>query len=294
MEDNIANGIKRRVMKDQETLGTGLVSLIVLGVALLGDMMYIQLMHGVFPSGILFVFCIVGAFASFLSMCYLLIGKHVFFHPGIQMNFAWGLVAVDIVITALNIIDVFYGGKLGGWLNMWTYLAPCTPLIIMACVLAVHFSSPAHEGRHKEMAYADELADLERDFRLQRKRVDYRLKEQALGIIEQMATHDMHTPEEMARLAGISRGYIAESMSGLTGYALPPMSRVELKSPTVEGTLETASTQQTGSIDTSVPLVELNGRMYTVDELTKLVQAKSIDTESLPAQKGNAQKKARA
>ncbi len=211
------------------------------------------------------------------------------------MVFAWGLVGVDLIITALNIVDVFYGGKLGGWLNTWTYVAPCTPLIIMACVLVVHFSSPSHEGRHKEMQYDDELTDMEREFRLQRKRVDYRLKGQALGIIEQMATHDMHTPEEMTRLAGISRGYIAESMSGLTGYALPPMSRVELKAPTVDGTLAPATTAQTGSIDTSVPLVDIGGRMYTVDELSALVHAQaSRDTESLPAQGKGQQKKARA
>ncbi len=59
MSNTIADGIKPRVMKDHEAIGTGLVAVIVLGVALLGDMMYLQLMHGVFPTGMLFLFCVV-------------------------------------------------------------------------------------------------------------------------------------------------------------------------------------------------------------------------------------------
>jgi hypothetical protein len=283
-QKSLSEKIRHRVEQDKEHIGTGLVAIIVLGVAMLGDVMYIQLMHSIFPTGLLFVFCIVGAFASFLSMCYLLIGKHVFFHPGRQMYFAWGLVVIDLVVTGLNIIDVFYRGQLGGFLNLWPYIAPTTPLIIMAGVLVVHFSSPSHEARHKEMQYDDELADIEREFRLAQKRVDHQLKLQALNIIETMATHDMHSPEEMARLAGISRGWIASAMSNLSGYTLPPTARVDMSLPsakTVESSLRPAR------FDQATPTFTIKGKQFTVDELVKLADTllvENIDTEALPAQ----------
>ncbi len=254
----IRDTINKHMAENLKGAGTVIATVIVLGVALLGDIMYLQLMKNAFPGGIIFIFVVVGACASFLSMAYLLIGKHSFFHPGPQMWAAWGLVVLDLVITGLNIIDVFFHG-VSGILQFWDFLAPVTPLFIMAGVLVVHFLSPEHKRRHDEMIYDDKMRDMERDFTLLQKQVDLDVKRKALMMIRDMAAQDLHNPDQLAKLEGISSGFVAEAMSNLSGYILPNrvnMTQFMVAGPEPQKVLTPASNSASASIPNVVQLAD--------------------------------------
>lgn len=116
-----------------------LAVLIVLSVAAFGDVMYIAQMQKVFtkdPS--LLMFCYLGAFTSFAAVGYLLLGKSVVFAPGAQMFAAWIVFAAELLIIALNIILVFDQTHTG-FLALWAFLSPATPVFHMVGVAMIYF-----------------------------------------------------------------------------------------------------------------------------------------------------------
>jgi len=116
-----------------------LAVVIVLSVAAFGDIMYIMEMQKVFTSDpSLLLFCYLGAFTSFAAVGYLLLGKSVVFSPGGQMLAAWIVFAAELLIIALNIILVFDNTHTG-FLGLWAFLSPATPVFHMVGVAMIFF-----------------------------------------------------------------------------------------------------------------------------------------------------------
>ena len=141
----------RKATKGFSKLVAVLVILIVAG---FGDVMYLVLMSGKFPSGPLLIMCYLGAFTSFAAMGYLLMGKTIAFAPGKQMLAAWIVFAVELAMIALNLMLVFeQGSKLSDFMLAWSMIAPATPVINMIGVALIFFldEDMAEEHRDREM-----------------------------------------------------------------------------------------------------------------------------------------------
>ena len=163
-----------------------LAVIIVLSVAAFGDIMYIMEMQKVFTSDpSLLLFCYLGAFTSFAAVGYLLLGKSVVFAPGAQMLAAWIVFAAELLIIALNIILVFDNTHTG-FLGMWAFLSPATPVFHMVGVAMIYFLDPEMKEHHRDMELKSKLrqADREQEFAtamaklaVRRKHLEYTVRE---------------------------------------------------------------------------------------------------------------------
>jgi hypothetical protein len=163
-----------------------LAVIIVLSVAAFGDIMYIMEMQKVFTSDpSLLTFCYLGAFTSFMAIGYLLLGKSVVFAPGAQMFAAWIVFAAELIIIALNIILTF-DQKHTGFLAMWAFLSPATPVFHMVGVAMIYFLDPEMKERHRDMELKSRLRQLDREheyalaesrMKVKQKHLDYTVRE---------------------------------------------------------------------------------------------------------------------
>ena len=126
-----------------------LAVIIVLTVAAFGDIMYIMEMQRVFTNDqSLLIFCYLGAFTSFMAIGYLLLGKSVVFAPGAQMFAAWIVFGAELLIIALNIMLVFSKDHTG-FMAMWAFISPATPVFHMLGVAMIYFLDPEMKEAHR-------------------------------------------------------------------------------------------------------------------------------------------------
>jgi hypothetical protein len=138
--------------------------IVVLSVAAFGDVMYIVEMSKVFAGqGILLAFCYLGAFTSFMAIGYLLLGKSAVFRPGGQMLAAWIVFGAELLIIALNIMLVFNGDHTG-FMGLWAFLSPATPVFHMFGVAIIYFLDPELKEKHKDMELQAKLRQADRDY----------------------------------------------------------------------------------------------------------------------------------
>jgi hypothetical protein len=219
--------------------GKALAIGIILIVAAYGDVMYLQLMSSIFPNGgPLLVIAYLGAFTSFLSMVYMLIGKNVLFAPGKQMVLAWLVFLVELAMIALNILLIYQGPQnLSGFLGVWSVIAPTTPVLNMVGVALLYFLDEDQLERHEEKEFLSQQRRAQRHLQqaLQRARLDVQYRqiaymqerladavddESSQRIIAQ-AANDMNT----RLLSGLSgRGYVLPSPQD-TSYPRPKISK---------------------------------------------------------------------
>ena len=141
-----------------------LACVIVLSVAAFGDIMYIQEMQKIFThDASLMLFCYLGAFTSFMAIGYLLLGKSAVFGPGGQMLAAWIVFAAELIIIALNIILVFNSTHTG-FLAMWAFLSPATPVFHMVGVALIYFLDPELIEHHRDKELQSKLRQADRDY----------------------------------------------------------------------------------------------------------------------------------
>lgn len=219
---------------------------VIMGVTGLGDIMYLQLMISHFPVGLLLVFCYVGAFASFLAMGYLLIGKTNVFRPGGQMIAAWVLLFVELIMAALNMILVFTGtNHTTGFLSIWLDVAPATPVAVMFGVVIVFFLDPNLQRKHEDMETEDRIHAQEREFILLQAEADMKIRKETLKLTEQFLIEELQHPDNLDVVRGNAARMFAQMMSGFTGFNLAPRRHI------VEGSAQ--KPKETPSQDVPTP-----------------------------------------
>src|ERR1700750_47771 len=151
--------------KGMKWFGRVLAVIIILTIFAFGDIMYLQLMSGKFPSGPLMIMCYIGAFSSFLAVVYMLIGKSGLFTPGKQTVIAWVAVALELALVAMNIILVFQGtANATGFLEFWDQVATATPVVNVAIVMVLYFLDEDMLRRHEDIELQNTIDRYDRKY----------------------------------------------------------------------------------------------------------------------------------
>lgn len=175
--------------------------IVIMSVAIFGDVMYVIEMQKVFANnGMLIIFCYLGAMTSVMAVGYLLIGKSSVFSPGGQMLASWIALGIEMAVIALNVLLVFTHDKTG-FLGMWAFISPATPVVHMLLVTVVYFLDPHHklEQLKKELRDKEERAELEYKHQLGMAKVTIKTKQLAFVVRE--LENAVNSEESQARIA---------------------------------------------------------------------------------------------
>lgn len=200
-----------------------IVVIVALAVSGLGDVMYLQLMNSKFPTGLLLIFCYVGAFSSFLGMIYLLVGKMSFFAPGKQTWAAWLMLGVEMIVAGLNISLVFFGVQHAtGLLAVWYNLSPATPLIIMAFILLVFFVDPAFAEKHLQQEMELEKRKMDMAYEIASHQAHHQVRTGYLAQISTRLEQELASPHVQAQIKQHAAMMVARVLSDATGLPVMP------------------------------------------------------------------------
>lgn len=192
---------------------------IVLVVAAFGDVMYLQLMSGKFPSGgPLLVMCYIGAFSSFLAVVYMLVGKTAIFSPGRQMIVAWFVFVAELAMIALNIMLVFQGtGNQTGFMDVWYQISPATPVLNMVGVAILFFLDEEQAERHEDMEHHIIMRKADRRYAkaMHKARLDLRYKQLQYTI--SALENAVNSPESLNFIAETATDMNRQLLSELSG-----------------------------------------------------------------------------
>lgn len=205
--------------KAAKGLGNIIAIIIVLAVAILGDVMYIVEMQKVFPSGFLLAFCYLGAFTSFLAIGYLLLGKSVTFRPGGQMLAAWVVFGMELSIIGLNIILAFNPDR-SGFLGVWAYISPATPVLHMLGVALIYFMDPDQKSKHEAMEMQEKMDKSERQVEYETFNARIALRRRQVEHVSKALEQAVNSPESLAYIQQFGYTLNRELLTELTGMSL--------------------------------------------------------------------------
>jgi hypothetical protein len=210
--------------KGMKWFGRVLAVIIILTIFAFGDIMYLQLMSGKFPSGPLMIMCYIGAFSSFLAVVYMLIGKSGLFTPGKQTIIAWVAVGLELALVAMNIILVFQGtANATGFLEFWDQVAPATPVVNVAIVMVLYFLDEDMLRRHEDIELQNTIDRYDRkytkEFHKNRTRIRMRQLDYASKALEQA----VNSQESLDYIADFGFDMNAQLLQNLTGKPAPQL-----------------------------------------------------------------------
>jgi hypothetical protein len=221
--------MSKRVIEDSamnkaaKGFGKLIAIIIILAVAILGDVMYIVEMQKVFPSGLLLMFCYLGAFTSFLAIGYLLLGKSVSFRPGGQMLAAWVVFGMELSIIGLNIILAFNPDH-SGFLGVWSYISPATPVLHMLGVALIYFMDPDLKSKHEAMEMQEKMDTSERSVEFETFNARIALRRRQVEHVSKALEQAVNSPESLAYIQQFGYTLNRELLTELTGMSLLPSS----------------------------------------------------------------------
>jgi hypothetical protein len=198
-----------------------LAVLIVLSVAAFGDVAYIQQMSKIFTdNGLLLLLCYIGAFTSFMSVAYLLLGKTAVFAPGAQMLAAWIVFGVELVIIALNIILVF-NAKPTGPLAAWAFISPATPVFHMIGVALILFLSPELKEKHRDMEMKSKIRQSKRAYRIALEDARMRVQTKHLEFTVRELENAINSAESQKRISDHAQNMNDRLLTEMSGRNQP-------------------------------------------------------------------------
>lgn len=252
-------------------LGRLIAIISILVVAAFGDVMYIVLMSNKFPSGPLLIVCYLGAITSFLCTVYLLIGKSTLFSPGPQMAFSWIVLAVELVLIAMNIVLVFSGSNASQLTEAWSmWVAPITPVINLVGIIVLYFLDAEQVEKHEDMEMHAELRKQARDYDKAVATAKLALQYKQLDYLTSELERATDNPATLATLRDHANEMSNALLTSLTGRSYARPTKVVEANPTTPQ-LQQASFAQTSGINIGF------------DQLTKLLGGgKKEETPATP------------
>lgn len=239
MQDDITSPAyeESRTTQGMKWLGRLIAIIIILAVAAFGDVMYIVLMTGHFPTGPLLVLCYIGAATSFLGTIYLLIGKTSLFTPGKQAVFAWLVLGVELIIIALNIILVFHGQDNNQFLQAWDWVAPATPVLNMCLVAILFFLDEEQNEKHANMELQLQQNKMDRKYKASVYKAKIQLQEKQLQYLSSELQKAVNSPESLSFIQQIALDMNAALLSNFAGrnYGAPRIVDADPQRPMVQG-----------------------------------------------------------
>jgi len=202
-----------RNTKALQLIAVALAALTYCGAVIYGDIMFIQVMHSAFPSGVMGTLALAGAVMTAMSAITLPIALHYWFAPGLQ--FMWGVIfwAVDIVALSLNAM-LAYQVATGGAdtsLAMWQTVSPATPMLAVIGWGIAFLLDPSHKLRHAQAELEADLIDIH------------------AAQLRDAAQH------QHAAITANAQRTAAETARALTGHATPPALPAPTYSPNGNG-----------------------------------------------------------
>jgi len=129
-----------------------LAALTYCGAVIYGDVMFISVMHGAFPDGIMGTLATAGAVMTAISAITLPLALHWWFSPGKQ--FVWGIIfwLLDIAVLSLNAILAYQlsTSQPDSLLISWQMFTPATPLFAVFGWGLAFMLDPSHSLRHAQ------------------------------------------------------------------------------------------------------------------------------------------------
>jgi hypothetical protein len=228
-------------------LKMGVILIVICAIAY-SEVMYLQIIQGMFPSGLLAVACYAGALVTGLSVIALYFGKSHWFTPGDQLVAAWGFTAVEVAVLAMNDIVAFAsmgGADVTGVLGIYKMMAPAVPLVALIGWMVITFLDTEQKERHADMEMESDVKASERTYKLAAHDASMEVKTMYLADTKHYLAEHMRSAPVQAQIAEGAKRMAIRAVSDLSG-----MPMTFLPEPhTVTGSLEPASFAQTGEVD---------------------------------------------
>lgn len=196
--------------------------LIVILVVMFSDVMFIKLMWNHFPDGFMRVLAVGGAVATGLSIITLLIGKLIWFRPGAQMNWAYAFMALEIIVSILNVLAAC--GVAG--MDYWMMVSPATPFVCLIGWTFVLVKDDSTKRRHEDMDMEDEMIKAERDFFKMQHDSRMEINYKALEYNKQYMIEALENPLHQRSLQLGAERLTANAIQQLTGRYVPPSQQI--------------------------------------------------------------------
>ncbi len=150
-----------RTSKALKSLALFGAAVVYCGAVVYGDIMFIQVMQVVFPTGILGTLAMVGALMTAASAILLPLALHFWFAPGLQFVSGVLFWLADIAVLALNSILAYSRGA-GDMITLesWEMFSPATPLLAVLGWGVMFLLDPSHKARHAQLELESDLIDI--------------------------------------------------------------------------------------------------------------------------------------
>jgi hypothetical protein len=198
-----------------------LAVIIILSVALFGDVMYIMEMQKVFSKDpMLLMFCYLGAIVGFMAIGYLLLGKSAVFAPGGQLLASWIVFGAELIIITLNIILVFNQHPTG-FLAAWAYISPATPVAHLLGVSMIYFLDPEMKEKHRDMELQSKLRRADREYEHAVALARVKVKKQQLAYTVRELGNAINSDASQQRIAQHATNLNDTLLTEMSGRTLP-------------------------------------------------------------------------
>jgi hypothetical protein len=200
------------------------VWVVVLGVVGYSEVLYLGIVGTLFPAGVMYAACVLGAFATGISVLCLYAGKTHWFRPGSQLIAAWFFTGLEIVVLIMNDIlamAIHNGSQLDQYLSYYRFIAPSVPVLALIGWGVLLYLDPARKIKHARMEMEDRRQAQELEFEEAQFEAQMKLRYKALEIMQQQLEAEVETSASIAHIqAGATRA-TASAIQQLTGIAVP-------------------------------------------------------------------------
>ena len=193
--------------------------LIVLGVVIYSEVMFLGIISVLFPDGILRVGATMGAIATGASVLALYWGKSRWFSPGEQLIAAWTFTGVEIAIMILNDILAFslHNGHVDGYLALWYQVVPASPVVALVGWVIITYLDRSRRKFHQDLEMSEKREDMERDYTLEAFKAHMKLKTNHLQQVVARLDDALASPHVQAQIDEHAKRMVAGVLTDVSG-----------------------------------------------------------------------------
>lgn len=220
------------------------VVLVILGVVVYSEIMFIGIVGVLFPTGVLRIAAIIGAVATGASIMLLYAGKSHWFTPGSQLIAAWIFTGMEVTVMVLNDILAYsmHGGTVDSYLQIWQEFTPASPVIALVGWVIITYLDVSERERHKDMEMEAQRNQAEREYTIAAHEATITLKEQHLKQVTARLQDVLSSDAVQAQIAQHAQRMVAQVLTDVSGINAPielgplPPPRVVESNPLAQAT----------------------------------------------------------
>lgn len=168
----MANGLQRkaRELSENEQAAVGFIKffafLIVVGVVIYSEYMFLGIIGGILPDGISKVAAVIGAVATGASVLCLIGAKLFWVTPGAQIIFSWLFMGIEVAIMFMNdtLAYALHNGHVTGVFASWLQITPASPVFALVGWVIILLLDRSQRERHRDMEMEAKIAKSERKY----------------------------------------------------------------------------------------------------------------------------------